>query len=632
MWRLGRLLGAVVALLGIAAVPAAARAGLWARTEKGTKAFALLSPSEQQVVVQSSDVQLRMQLASGVALKAVIAPGYDTKQLTDQLRQAERPIGGGARKVTAVLGRLKQGPNPLTFVTTLGRETASKQVVVNRVLRAHVIEGFGVIGVGAGNAPAVRLVPRLERVAVQATLNGRDLSRLFARGKPLVRAVVLAPRLGLRLGANHLRVFVRSFKGAYEARSISFWVSPRRPLADAGASRRVRVGSYAVLDGSSSLRPAGAARGTMRYVWKIVSKPRGAKPRLFRAHSVRAVLRTDRSRPGRYTVRLTVYYGRPGKHKTDSAGLTASPVGLATTSVEADPQPRVPVDTFASEGGQGGIAVGVQPGCTDPTESSSQPCFYANPGTAGELQVLVLDRTTLAPPSNYPNYNQAYSTSDLSGFASQMQALATAQSGETCPSYSSDVIVIVALRSGSISDTANFQLGMSVFNVNPSAPDATSSSQCTENTSLGSGPFSVIAVPGTVAGKAWTNDQLTIDNPQGLVEQPGEIVGFLKEGSDDPGASPLTLSYGFTFPDSVFYDTRAGSSGNEVELGPTSSGQPYGNTPVALSTPGSGQGAIDVLSFDTVNTQNTLHLEATVGNTGSNSGLNWVSSAPSCRT
>jgi hypothetical protein len=576
---------------------------------------------DQQVLVRGSHVRLRLVLLPGASLKAVIVPGYRTARLTAQLRSAEVPVGGGRRLIKAVVGGLPRGPSLLSFVTTLRGQTAGKQVVVNRVLPARVIAALGMVRVARGHAPVVRLLPSRLAVSVTAKLNGHDISQSFAQGAPLVRRVELTPRLGLQAGWNHLSVFVRTFKGSYEQRTVSFYVSLSRVLADAGPARRVRAGLYALLDGSRSLRPARAGKGALRFRWRIVSEPRGAKAQLFRAHTLRAVLRTDMSHPGMYTAQLSVSWVPRSKRRAASGANTLS---LATTTVEADPQPRVPVDTFASEGGQDGIAVGVTSGCSDPTESSSQPCFYANPGSGNELQVLVLDRDTLQPPSGYADYNEAYSTSNLSGFASQMEALETAQSGETCPSYNTDDIVIVALRSGSITDTTNFDAGMSVFNVSPNAASATSSSQCTETTSLSTGPFSVVAVPGTLQGKASTNDGLTLANPEGITEQPGEIVGFFHEVSDDPGSSPLVLTYGFTFPDSVFYDTRAsGSGGDEVELGPTSPDEAYGNTPVQLPTESSGEGAINVLSFDTVNPQNTLHLEATVSNVGSGEGLNW---------
>ncbi len=621
MSRTGRLLSVLAVVLVGVSLPAGAGAAVWARTERGVRAFELVSPVDQQVLVRGSHVRLRLVLVPGASLKAVIVPGYQTARLTARLRSAEVPIGGGRRLIRAVVGGLPRGPSLLSFVTTLRGQTAGEQVVVNRVLPAPVIAALGMVKVARGDAPVVRLLPSELAVSVTAKLNGHDISQSFARGAPLVRRVELTPRLGLRAGWNHFSVFVRTFKGSYEQRTVSFYVSLSRVLADAGPARRVRAGLYALLDGSRSLRPARAGKGALRFRWRIVSEPRGAKAQLFRAHSLRAVLRTDMSHPGTYTAELSVSWVPRSKRR---AASTASSSSLATTTVEADPQPRVPVDTFASENGQDGIAVGVTSGCSDPTEASSQPCFYANPGSGNELQVLVLDRDTLQPPSGYADYNETYSTSNLSGFASQMEALETAQSGETCPSYNTDDIVIVALRSGSITDTSNFDAGMSVFNVSPSAASASSSSQCTETTSLSGGRFSLVGVPGTLQGKAWTNDGLTLESPEGLVEQPGEITGFFHEVSDDPGASPLVLTYGFTFPDSVYFDTRAsGTTGDEVELGPTSPDAVFGNTPVALPSEPSGEGAINVLSFDTVNPQNTLHLEATVSNVGSGEGLNW---------
>ena len=206
MSKTGRLVSVLAVVLVGVVVPAGARAAAWARTERGVRAFELVSPVDQQVLVRGSHVRLRLVLLPGASLKAVIVPGYRTARLTARLRSAEVPIGGGRRLIKAVVGGLPRGPSLLSFVTTLWGQTAGQQVVVNRVLPARVIAALGMVKVARGHAPVVRLLPSKLAVSVTAKLNGHDISQSFAQGALKFVQGLVPP--GVRPAGDHRPVRV----------------------------------------------------------------------------------------------------------------------------------------------------------------------------------------------------------------------------------------------------------------------------------------------------------------------------------------------------------------------------------------------------------------------------------------
>ena len=467
------------------------------KAQSAQRLFALRAPRERQFVRDRSRVWVRAELERGTRLRTVLLNGVRRSALTRRLRASAQPLPGGRQLVRVRVDRLKRGRNLVALLVRRRGRQDSEQVLVDRARRVRgLIRRFRVSVRLPGN-PRVTLLPDRLRVEVKAWLNGSNVSRAFERGDPLRRYLRLSPKDGLRQGVNRLFVRVRSFDGRFETMRRTFFVSRGRPLADAGPDRRARAGLAVRLNGSRSLPAVGRRRAGLGYRWTIVAKPPGAEPVLSGAHRRRAILRTDLGHPGRYVARLRVSSHKGGGVRTTD-----------TTETTADAQPRVPVETIATAGGKHGIALGTTIDCEDATVGAAEPCFYANPGSDDQLQVLVLDRDTLAPPLNYPKYNQAYTTSNLLDFKTQMQALVTGQGGAVCPSYDDRFLVLLVLRSGAITDTTNFAAGMNVFNVSPSAPNATSPSQCVASrTDPAAGPFSVIGVPGMLTGKAWTNDR-----------------------------------------------------------------------------------------------------------------------------
>ncbi len=581
-----------------AAVPGSAQA---VAAQPGKRLFALRAPRDRQFVHDRAGVWVRAELKRGVKLRTLLLNGVRRPALTRRLRASAGPLSSGRRLVRVRMDRLKRGRNLVALLVRRRGRQDSEQVLVDRARPVRGLIRRFRVSVRLPRNPQVTLLPDRLRVEVKAWLNGRNVSRAFERGDPLRRRLRLSPKDGLRQGVNRLVVRVRSFDGRFETTRRTFFVSRGRPLADAGPDRRARAGLAVRLNGSRSLPAVGRSRTGLGYRWTVVAKPPGAEPVLSGANRRRAILRTDPTHPGRYVARLRVSSHKGGGVRTTD-----------TTETTADAQPRVPVETIATAGGKHGIALGTTIDCEDATVGAAEPCFYANPGSDDQLQVLVLDRDTLAPPLNYPKYNQAYTTSNLTSFKTQMQALVTGQGGAVCPSYDDRFLVLLVLRSGAVTDTTNFAAGMNVFNVSPSAPNATSTSQCVATrTDPAAGPFSVIGVPGMLTGKAWTNAGLTIGTATGEDGITGSVSGFLKEVDDNPGSETPEITRGFSFPDAIPFQTRAAGASSATTGDDTFV---LGSDSVPL-LPGTGAvNGISVISFDALNPSGTLTREAFVTN------------------
>jgi len=561
----------------------------------------LRTPRERQFVGDRARVWVRSEFRRGATVKAVLVNGVKRRGLTRRLRASERALAGGRKLLRVRVGRLRRGRNLIAVVALRGGRWDSETVMVDRARRLRGLIRRFRVNIRLPRHPHVTLRPSRLRVDIAARLNGRDVSDAFEHGAPLVRRLRLSPKDGLRPGLNRLAVKALSFDGRFQSARRTFFVSRGRPLADAGPDRRARAGLAVRLNGSRSLPAAGRSLNGVGYRWTVIAKPAGAAPVLTGANRRRAILRTDPAHPGRYVTRLRVSSHRGGGVRTTD-----------TVDTIAEPQPRVPVETIATAAdGTRGIALGMTIDCEDATVGAAEPCFYANPGDDDQLQVLVLDRQTLVPPAGYSNYNRAYSTSSLSAFATQMQAFATDQDDATCPTYDTDKLVLLVLRSGSIADTENFAAGLDAFNVSPDAPDAHSSSDCVSSrTDPSAGPLSMLSVPGTLSGKAWVNDRLTLDAATGDDGITGSLTGYLKEVADDPSAETLKITRGFTYPDALFYDTRGEGASSAL----SDDVFVVGSDSVPL-LPGTGAtDGISVISFDALNPTGTLTREAFVTN------------------
>jgi hypothetical protein len=243
---------------------------------------------------------------------------------------------------------------------------------------------------------------------VRATLNGRGVGGAFRRLRGGGRLGVLAAVNGLRFGRNALVITAFSRRGVYSSVRRTLVIPRTGPLANAGRNRRVRLHSAVRLDGTSTRVSHAGHR--LRMSWQIVSAPRGSGARLRGARGVRPMLLADI--PGIYTVRMRCVEMVPvGRGRARTAGAPASDTVNVTVQPDVLPQ-GVPVTTLASD-----VHPGVEVGST----------FY--PIGAGWLQMVVLDRATLAPSQAIANPNKAYppTVQGMAALSSDVSSLTSAQ-------------------------------------------------------------------------------------------------------------------------------------------------------------------------------------------------------------
>lgn len=236
------------------------------------------------------------------------------------------------------------------------------------------------------------------------------------------------------------------------------------------------------------------------------------------------------------------------------------------------------------------------------------------PRRGGRVRVALLDKRKLgrALPRgrNFIRFvvsrgakgRKSYETDELAGFKAAMTALvkSTSASSGACPyAYDTDRLVLLALREGTIGDSADFNAAMEPFSTAECKPSA-------GNWPSG-GPFSVIAVPGMLAGRAWVNDGHTVPAPDGGSGEPGALNGFLKQTSDDPTRVATTRAYE-SF-DTLAFDTRSNEA--TVQIGKASAALPAA--------------ALGVFSFDGFDPEAGITSALVLGNTGGDpgNGLEW---------
>ena len=181
------------------------------------------------------------------------------------------------------------------------------------------------------------------------------------------------------------------------------------------------------------------------------------------------------------------------------------------SAVQADtnnnPAPLVTINTIAFDSAsKQGIAVGLNRFCGNGTDAPK--CFYENPGQSSDVQMLVLDRSTVLPVSftGAPDGNLNFST-DAAGLTALNNALVSLKA--TNPD---NVLVILAYNS---SDSVVFS---------PISDGLQAIGQ--ENIPPQGKPWSVIGIPGMVAGNAAINIDTVINN-----SAKGGLKGYLQEAA-----------------------------------------------------------------------------------------------------
>jgi hypothetical protein len=593
-----------VLLLGLALTLSPAGAG--AAEPRGKGLVTVAAPADEGFA-RGDRVTVRIRLAPGAKLRSAELNNVGVRRY---LRRA------GPRLLRGKLDRrqlraLRRGRNFLRVVVRRGKSRDYRTVAFTLVrVTPRLVPSFSA-SYSRGAGLRVRLVASKPNTRIFARLNGRNVSAAFAAPRRRHRATLNAAD-GLRHGRNVVRVRVTHFGGQarYLRRAV---VVPRGvTIAEAGPPVRQLLEEPARLDGAASrpvLRPDGKpATGGLRYRWSVVSGPRGGNPRLEGADGARPLLRADR--PGLYRLRLatTMAAAEAGDEATTS---------VDTVSAQLGGQPLAPVNTMATAGTTAGISLQLTRECEDAQRASEEPCFYANPGGSDEVQMLVLERASLAPFEEEKEgkkvvVNRSYATSELAPLAQYLRKQMVIDPGGNGipPEFASGKIVILSLRSGSVADKEGLAEALSFFNVDDEGQPAPLKGI--------SGPFSMVGVPGTVEGRVAINSGSTeIVAADGSKLPAGAVAGVLKQVSDEAGSATSAETRAFAWPDALPYDTRA-AEGAAFSLG---------NQSVKILPEGTAAGSdgIAVITFDPVNPGGSLQRSfvTNANGAGTDSGLDW---------
>jgi hypothetical protein len=404
-----------------------------------------------EALVRSSSVQVKVKTRGRVDGVNATVDGRKVKLV--------RRRGGELR---ATLRRLSRGPHALSVIT---RDGGRRDVDVVRFVRGQRMRSVIAVHLPSVSGGPVRAGVRIPRPVerLRARLNGRRIGGRFLSRTGVVRSASLSPSDGLRYGRNVLTVLAARANGAYDIERHVVRVTRAAALAAAGSDTRRRHGASVRLDGRASLA---RRKGQLSYRWRIVARPRGSRARLRGAASARPRLRLDRR--GVFRVALRVAERRRGGRRA-RVSASSRPDVVSLVSQPDMPPIGTPVDTGAvcPDGTPGIELLGA---CTDLPD-------------AGALQVLVVDRETLALQSN-----TAVALSSFGDIAAALPAPLTPQS-----------LVLVqgtalALSGSQISGLNTFLGSIGAQPIEPMPPDEVAGTPVT---------VGAIGVPGSDVGNAW---------------------------------------------------------------------------------------------------------------------------------
>jgi hypothetical protein len=185
-----------------------------------------------------------------------------------------------------------QHPTPAGASATVSPTEIRKDERVSVKVRT---KGGQVSALVSAKSPSTRL---------RVKLNGRNISELFAFRPAIAGPVPLGRGDGLRAGRNVLWAEATFASGRKKVRKLVFRVSPRRPLVNAGRDRRIFGGDLVRLSATGS---KARGKGKLRFVWRVIGKPPGSKPKLTGARSARPSLKTNAG--GVYRIKLALRRG-----------------------------------------------------------------------------------------------------------------------------------------------------------------------------------------------------------------------------------------------------------------------------------------------------------------------------------
>jgi hypothetical protein len=520
----------VVGLLGFGGAPVPAATSTGGRAGRQAWASRIVSPSENAVVLGRS-VRVVVQVGPGVrSFKASVG----SRVITKSFRSANR---GTERVATLRYGRTggpRFGHNTVHVMTGNGR--GRRWFTQVRFVLARAVGGL-LQGVGAEPGCGTG-----SRISIELARPGLHLSVWVNGGRRLVvsggreRSTILTADSGLRPGKNRIKVQALDPRGGgYTQRRLTVTMPGQTPVAGAGPAKRAKTGRVVRFNAGASVSAVKGQR--LRYRWTIVKRPAGSRARLRDASGVRPSLRPDR--PGRYVLQVTVTpaLSHPGARGARNARLLCSSNGASARTTllaaVAAPPTGVAIDTFARRGDASGVQVGSQ--------------FYAAPDPKLAVQLLVLDRSTLAMVNNQSFGDDA---SGASGLLSTVKPLSN-----------SDLVIISKPNldnGGNAASAATINQALQAIGVSAvPASVATTGASCNSTVNQCSA-FSAIGVPGIPVGQG-TVDPGFGGLPAGALN--GRLQGYLRENlagsgytfvntervpldTGDPGANPAVVTVG----------------------------------------------------------------------------------------
>ncbi len=487
----------VVGLFGASALAASAHG----RAGRDPWASRIVTPSPN-AVVDGTSVRVVVATRPGVRTFRAVVGGHDVTRFFVRADRGAERVGVLPRSARGVLF----GRNMLHVITSNGhgrRWFATAPFVLARPVGGLVRSANADPGRGSGARLTVAVARPGLRLSVR--VNGGPLQTI---GGGRRRSATLTADSGLRPGSNAIRLrALDRAAGGFSERALTLAMPRQRPVAGAGRPKRTKTGTATTLDASSSVAMERGVR--LRYRWTIVGRPRGSRARLRNATSVHPSLRPDR--PGHYVLRVTVTPAGGARARASSLGASSATTTLS--AAVAGPPAGVAIDTAAQQGGSPGIQIG--------------STFYGAPDATRSVQLLVLERDTLALVSN-----QSFGD-DPTGASSLLTAVKALPSG--------DLVVLSKTthdNGSNAGSAATINQALQAIGVSPipvavastGAPCSASANQCSA--------FSAVGTPGVPAGQGAVNPGLG-GLPAGTPN--GALQGYLREN--------LTGS-GYTFVDS----------------------------------------------------------------------------------
>ena len=418
--RIGRfrtlfVTAAIVSGMSMSCVATAAPRRIAGRAGRQPWASQIVSPSSSHAVFLSRSTQVIVRLGSGVRSFQAWLGG---RAVTGAFRSAD---GGNTRVATLRVGStpgLGFGRNTLYVRTSNG--SGRRWFIQRSFVLARPVGGLlsaATADAGCGTGAEVRVDLARPRLAVNVRVDGGPARAIRGGG---ARSINLYANSGLHPGRNVLTVqALDAVRGTYQQRALRVDMPSTIPVAAAGISRRARTGRTIQFSAAESVKTAPGQR--LVYRWTITSRPRGSRARLQNASSAHPLLRPDR--PGSYVVRVTIFEvsAAAASGHVSSTGLlcAAGSESVATTTVSAALSAGpigVAIDTITTANGSPGVQVG------SPNTVGSQ--FYSVPDRSKALQLVVLNRSTLAEEQNVSYGN------DPAGASALLSAVKRLSSGD----------------------------------------------------------------------------------------------------------------------------------------------------------------------------------------------------------